>query len=50
MVQATPEWFLLRTLSCTSSSTDHLLQELKKTTQTDPALIDPFFLQHYTAY
>jgi hypothetical protein len=28
--QNTPEWFLLRMLSCTSSSTDRLLFELKK--------------------
>lgn len=30
IVQATPVWFLLRMFSCTSSSTDPLLVELKK--------------------
>jgi hypothetical protein len=28
--QNTPEWFLLRTFSCTSSTTDNLLSEAKK--------------------
>ncbi len=39
--QATPEWFLLRMFSCTSSSTDHLLVELKKVVNSYAALIDP---------
>lgn len=38
--QATPEWFLLRMLSCTSSSTDRLLIELKKIVSSNASLID----------
>jgi hypothetical protein len=41
MQQATPEWFLLRMLSCTSSSTDGLLVELKNVASSNAALIDP---------
>jgi hypothetical protein len=39
--QATPEWFLLWMFSCTSSSTDRLLVELKKVVSSTTSLIDP---------
>ena len=44
MAQATPEWFLLRVLSLTSSSFDRELVQLKKLMQSDIALIDPAVL------